>query len=172
MRAVIDTNVFVSGVFFAGPPYAILDAWRNGRLALIVSPAILEEYRRVAHELADQFPMVDPVPALELIAINAHLVEAPDLPCQVCTDADDDKFLACAIASGARVIASGDKGQFFSTPYQSVTTEKRPPVGSHRSQEIGSCKRYTIRLFCVENQKGYPYELHSKARRHRNPAVH
>ena len=39
MRAIIDTNVFVSGIFFHGPPYAILDAWRDGRLKLIVSPA-------------------------------------------------------------------------------------------------------------------------------------
>ena len=28
---------------------------------------------------------------------------------QVCADPDDDKFLACALASGARIIVSGDK---------------------------------------------------------------
>jgi uncharacterized protein len=27
----------------------------------------------------------------------------------VCTDADDDKFLACALAAGISVIVSGDK---------------------------------------------------------------
>jgi len=30
MRIVIDTNVFVSGVFFRGPPNRILLAWRDG----------------------------------------------------------------------------------------------------------------------------------------------
>jgi uncharacterized protein len=117
MRAIIDTNVFVSGVFFSGPPYSILDAWRDGRLTLVVSPSILDEYRRVANELALQFPKIDPSPALELITIKAHLVRAPDLPGQVCTDADDDKFLACALASGAKVIASGDKALLKTTGY-------------------------------------------------------
>ncbi len=48
MRVIIDTNVFVSGVFFSGPPYTILDAWRNGKLTLIVSPAILREALRLS----------------------------------------------------------------------------------------------------------------------------
>jgi len=42
MRVILDTNVFVSGVFFSGPPYEILDAWRRGRLTLVVSPEILK----------------------------------------------------------------------------------------------------------------------------------
>jgi AbrB family looped-hinge helix DNA binding protein len=30
VKVVLDTNVFVSGIFFTGPPYQILKAWRNG----------------------------------------------------------------------------------------------------------------------------------------------
>ena len=30
MKIIPDTNVFVSGVFFSGPPYQILKAWRDG----------------------------------------------------------------------------------------------------------------------------------------------
>ena len=41
MRVVVDTNVFVSGVFFTGPPHEILNAWRDQRLELILSPEIL-----------------------------------------------------------------------------------------------------------------------------------
>jgi predicted nucleic acid-binding protein len=44
MRAVIDTNVFVSGIFWAGPPRQILVAWQTGRFKLVLSSAILEEY--------------------------------------------------------------------------------------------------------------------------------
>jgi putative PIN family toxin of toxin-antitoxin system len=121
MRAVIvDTNVFVSGIFFSGPPHTILDAWRQGKLTLVVSPAILDEYRRVAHELAGQFLGVDPGPPLELLAIHARLVNAPDLPQQVCSDADDDMFLACAVASGAKVIASGDKALLKTSGYSGI----------------------------------------------------
>lgn len=51
MKVVLDTNVFVSGLFFSGPPYEILSAWRDGRLQLVVSAEILDEYRRVGERL-------------------------------------------------------------------------------------------------------------------------
>jgi predicted nucleic acid-binding protein len=37
------------------------------------------------------------------------MVDAPGaLPEPVCSDPDDDKFLACAVAAGAPVVVSGD----------------------------------------------------------------
>lgn len=47
MKVVVDTNVFVSGVFFGGPPGDVLAAWRDERIELVVSPEIFEEYVRV-----------------------------------------------------------------------------------------------------------------------------
>jgi predicted nucleic acid-binding protein len=47
MRIILDTNVFVSGVFFERPSSTILAAWRDGRVGLVVSPEILNEYARV-----------------------------------------------------------------------------------------------------------------------------
>ena len=47
MRIVLDTNVFVSAAFFGGVPGRILEAWRDGRLQLVLSAAILDEYQRV-----------------------------------------------------------------------------------------------------------------------------
>ncbi len=44
MKVVVDTNVFISGVFFTGPPHQILDAWRRGRVQIVVAPEILTEY--------------------------------------------------------------------------------------------------------------------------------
>ena len=52
MKIVLDTNVFISGIFFSGPPYRILEAWRAGKVQLALSIEILEEYRRVAQILA------------------------------------------------------------------------------------------------------------------------
>lgn len=109
MKVVIDTNVFVSGVFFGGPPGAILEAWQDGRIQVAISPEILAEYVRVGHELATQFPDVDPLPFLEQVARSAELVESSPLNEQVCADADDDKFLACALAAGSTYVVSGDK---------------------------------------------------------------
>lgn len=55
MRVVLDTNVFISGIFFGGIPSKILNAWKNKNVTLIISPAILDEYRRVLLELSTQF---------------------------------------------------------------------------------------------------------------------
>lgn len=43
LKIVLDTNVFVSGVFFSGPPYQILKEWQAGKFELVVSKEILDE---------------------------------------------------------------------------------------------------------------------------------
>lgn len=55
MRVVLDTNVLVSGIFYSGPPAAILQAWKAGKISLVTSQAILSEYKRVLEELSVQF---------------------------------------------------------------------------------------------------------------------
>ena len=34
MRAVLDTNVVMSAIFFGGVPFDVLNAWHNGKLNL------------------------------------------------------------------------------------------------------------------------------------------
>lgn len=109
MKVILDTNVFISGVFFSGPPYQILNAWRDGKIKLIISREILSEYWRVGEVFAEKYPSIDLQPILDLVTIEAELYDAKDLPERVSSDPDDDKFLACAIASGSRIIVSGDK---------------------------------------------------------------
>jgi putative PIN family toxin of toxin-antitoxin system len=109
VKVVLDTNVYISGIFFTGPPYQILEAWRDARIQIVVSPDILEEYQRVGETLASQFPYIDLQPLFELLTLNADIVPSGNLAETVCTDPDDDKFLACALASGAACIISGDK---------------------------------------------------------------
>jgi putative PIN family toxin of toxin-antitoxin system len=110
LRVIVDTNVVISGLFFGGWPYRVLSAWRDGRIELIVSEAILEEYWVVARRLGEEFPEADAEPFLKLLSAHVAVVESPELPVQVCDDPADDKFLACAVAGGASVIVSGDRG--------------------------------------------------------------
>ena len=56
MRVVVDTNVLISGIFFKGPPHEILEAWINENFDFVVTTEILDEYWRVAEELATQYP--------------------------------------------------------------------------------------------------------------------
>ena len=109
MKVVIDTNVLVSGVFFGGLPAKVLEAWRDGSYDLVVSPEILDEYRRVGEELARRFPPASLGSFLGLLVTHAEIAEAPDLAEPVCSDPDDDKFFACAVAGRCELIVSGDR---------------------------------------------------------------
>ncbi len=121
MKLVVDTNVFISGVFFTGPPHEILDAWRGDRVQLVVSLEIHEEYCEIGEELSAEFPSVDLTPWMELLAIRATVVEAPPLEERVCADPDDDKFLSCALAGRSRLVVSGDKALLRTSGYRGIT---------------------------------------------------
>jgi putative PIN family toxin of toxin-antitoxin system len=120
VKIVLDTNVFVSGVFFSGPPYQILRAWKNQELQIVVSQEILDEYYRVGEELSAQFSETDLNPVLEFVATRAELIEAAKLDEVVCDDPDDDKFFECAIAGGANLIVSGDKHLLKISDYKGI----------------------------------------------------
>jgi putative PIN family toxin of toxin-antitoxin system len=120
MRVVLDTNVFVSGVFFQGPPYRILAAWRHRRFHLAVSPAILDEYQRVSRELAAQFPRVDLGEALALLVTYAQVRHPSPLPKPVCADPADDEFLACALGARVRLVVSGDRHLLAADGYRGI----------------------------------------------------
>jgi putative PIN family toxin of toxin-antitoxin system len=120
VRVILDTNVFISGVFFGGPPSRILEGWRDGRLKLVLSPEVLDEYQRVADELHTQFPDIDLSGLFELLVVAAEMHHAEPLPETVCIDPDDDKFLACALASSAYLIVSGDKHLLQVTGYREI----------------------------------------------------
>ena len=124
MKVILDTNVFISGVFFSGPPHLILNAWRDGVIRLVISQDILNGYRRVGEAFSEEFPSIDLRPILDLVTIEAELYVAEDLPEPLCSDPDDDKFVACAIVSGSRIIISGDKQLLKISGYQGIEVLK------------------------------------------------
>jgi len=98
LKAVIDTTVWISGVFWHGLPNEILELWKAGDFEIIVSEAILEEIERKLHEKAVEFEMETEVVSewLDLITI-------------ACRDPEDDLFLKAAVEGRADFIVSGDK---------------------------------------------------------------
>lgn len=112
MRIVLDTNVLVSG-FFGGVPGRILSAWREGHVKLVVSTSILAEYREVGRELESRYGGSDFEAFSALLVLYSEVVDSPEvLAVQVCSDPDDDKFLACALVAGAPAVVSGDAALF------------------------------------------------------------
>jgi len=121
MRIVLDTNVFISGIFFSGPPSQILKAWGNLNFQIVLSQEILDEYQQVAHELSSKFPYVDILPIIEMVTIHGKFVDTQNIDITVCEDPDDNKFIECAIASNCPIIVSGDKHLLKLTDYKGIT---------------------------------------------------
>lgn len=124
MRAVIDTNVLLSGLLWHGAPHALLQAVRDGSLILVSSPALLAELERVIHR-----PKFDAILArsatsrdrsLAEVRQLAEIVEPAPLPQPVCRDPDDDAVLALALAAQADLIVSGDDDLLALGTYQGI----------------------------------------------------
>lgn len=112
MRAIIDTNVLLSGFFWHSAPHALLEHVRSGEITLVMSPALLAELADVISR-----PKFDSIlvrsntsreRTLDELRRLAEIIEAPPLPQPVCRDADDDAVLAAAVAGLADLIISGD----------------------------------------------------------------
>lgn len=108
MKVVLDTNVIMSAVFFGGSPLKVLEAWRDGKVDLVVSEDILVEYAEVADRLSAKYPTADFHPWFDFIRANALLAKPRRPYPKICEDSDDDAFIACAMKAGAKVICSGD----------------------------------------------------------------
>ena len=112
LRIVLDTNVYISGLLWTGTPHRILQAAETGEFILVTTPAIVEEV---------QGALVRPKFASRITALNTsvreltesllsivEVIREPRVKPIIAQDPDDDKVLACAIASRARWIVSGD----------------------------------------------------------------
>ncbi|MBK8905326.1 MAG: putative toxin-antitoxin system toxin component, PIN family [Anaerolineaceae bacterium] len=113
MRVVLDANIFISALISSqGNPAKILEKWQKRELEIVVSPTIVAEiervtgyerlqkkYRRIREEregliddLRNFATMVDPQQ-------NLSVVQADD---------SDNRYIECAIESGASYIVTGD----------------------------------------------------------------
>ncbi|OGV25954.1 MAG: putative toxin-antitoxin system toxin component, PIN family [Legionellales bacterium RIFCSPHIGHO2_12_FULL_37_14] len=124
IRAIIDTNVLMSGIFWSGMPAKILDAWQEKKIKVVISPDILEEYTRVSKILSKKYSGVDIMPIIDLITIYSELFTPQPLPTSVSRDPDDDKFLALAIAANCKIIITGDRDLLDIQNYAGVTCIK------------------------------------------------
>jgi putative PIN family toxin of toxin-antitoxin system len=112
VRAVIDTNVLLSGLLWRGTPHALIEQVRAGTFTLISSPALLAELGEIIQRPKFRTVLVrshtDPERVLSELRRLADIVDPPPLPAPVSRDPDDDAVLALAVASQADLIVSGD----------------------------------------------------------------
>jgi len=108
IKAILDTNVLISGIFWKGAPFEILKAWQEHRFRLAMTLPILYEYRRVLDEMNKRRPIPVLSTILEIIELQSEMVEPVSFAKAVCDDPDDDKFLEAALAANADYVVSGD----------------------------------------------------------------
>ncbi len=106
IRAVFDTNVFLSAIAFGGNPERAFLLARERRIRLLVSPAILME---MAFILREKFGWGDraAADAVRTIGRAAEMIK-PATTISVLADEGDNRVLECAVEGHADVVVSGD----------------------------------------------------------------
>ena len=120
MRAIFDTNILVSAVFWRGGPYRCLLAAQAGIVELILSEPILSEFQRV---LIGKFHLTSGQVEENLAAMRATatLVKIAGTLHVVSDDPDDDKFIETAQVARAEYLISGDRHLLSLGSYEGVT---------------------------------------------------
>lgn len=113
MRVVVDTNVWISGLLWKGTPWHILRLAEEKKIEIYATASMLEELETVLH-----YPRLQPrclELGLEIVDLMVYatallsLVKLERIEPVVITDPDDDVFVNCAMAVGAKYLISGNK---------------------------------------------------------------
>jgi len=110
MRAVLDTNVLISGVIATGVPHKLLVKGFNHEYQIVVSVETLTEFRNTLLKYPERFHMdkTEIQEEVETIRYFAEFVAPNEDITAVEDDPDDDKFLEAAVAGDVDYLVSGD----------------------------------------------------------------
>lgn len=113
MRAVVDTNVIISGSLWEGRPAEVMRQIETGRVEMYLSADILEEIEEVLEQEKLKGPIARSGQSVKMVMNKiysmASIVNPKVKVRRVKEDPDDNKFLECAVECKADYIISGDK---------------------------------------------------------------
>lgn len=121
VRVVLDTNIFISGIFWRGNPYKILRMCFSHELSLITSLAIIEELQDVLRT-EKKFELEEDDISLYVWLLLSHsiLVEPVQKISAVKDDPEDNKILECAVEGKVDYIISGDSHLLSLSEYEGI----------------------------------------------------
>ena len=113
LKAVIDINLFVSGVISKkGNPARLLQLWYDRAFLVVISDRMVEELGRVLRypHIRNKYNLKDEEIEQAVGTVKKFAIVLPDVIelDVVKDDPDDNKVLACALAVKADYIVSGD----------------------------------------------------------------
>jgi uncharacterized protein len=110
MRAVMDTNIFVSGIFWERNFCSqIIDKWKNKEFELVSSLEIIDELVETLRDFKIQMPDDLIEEWRNLIIENSIIVEPTTKLDVIKEDPDDNKFLEAGVTGKVDLIISQDK---------------------------------------------------------------
>ena len=111
LRAVFDTNVFISAVLSrnpTSPTKELIESWKAGKFTLLVSDVLLAELtEKLLEKRIDSDTITDLVTAILQMAEWVDVPAAAALP-MIVEDPDDDHVLACAVVGKADYLITYD----------------------------------------------------------------
>ena len=121
-KAVIDTNVFLSAIFWGGKPLEVVRLAFAHKITGVISLEILEE---LEGKLIKKFyyPKDQTAKYIELVLTEFLLVE-PTQKVRVVEDPKDDKIIEAALEANADFIVTGDKDLLRIRQYKGIQIVK------------------------------------------------
>lgn len=107
LKVALDTNVLVSATLFGGNPEKILDLAEEGKIKILISEKILEEFREVLQEKFDFSLSMAELAASGIREISSLITPTQRLTVIKEKEADN-RVLECAVEDRAQYIVSGD----------------------------------------------------------------
>jgi len=108
IEAVYDTNILVSSFLGKGPPQKVFDAVLKGKVKLISSPEIIEEFNNVIPRKKFKFTEKQIKQAKSIVLRISNIIEPKEKVNVIKEDPDDNKILECAKAGNVKYIVSGN----------------------------------------------------------------
>lgn len=112
-RLTLDTNILISGTFWTGASFKILERIDKKLDESILSKEILSEYERIikSNEIIEKVENKDLIISKisQKVIISSKIVEPKEKLCIVKDDPDDNMILECAKEGKVDYIISNDK---------------------------------------------------------------
>ena len=121
LRVVLDTNILISALLFRGELSRVANLWKESRVVPVISKETFQEFKAVLEYPKFRLSKDEIKTIIEEEVLSFfEIVEVTDEVKGICTDPDDDKFIACAIAASADFIVTGDSALCDVGKYRSV----------------------------------------------------